>query len=307
MSENLKTYFRVRLNSVPANLEDIVTTHSFESGASGVSEALVFQQPNLTYDPTVVPGRTHEMDVFFAEKPQEKFFQGLTQLTSQIQWQIYEEENKDWMAEWKKGFKPFQLVGPYWVVPSWLEAPAEAQIPLRIDPGMAFGTGTHATTQMAAYFVHKFIQTSTRNVSELSLLDVGTGTAILALLAAKSGVKKIVGLEIDPEARRVARENIAINECSWIEIPERPIEEVRETYDVVIANIIDGVLLQLKNDLLRVLSPKGDLFLTGILSEKDTDFFAEFIESSPLKVVRRLEKDEWVGYWLRPHIETKEH
>lgn len=299
MSENSKTYFRVRLSAVPANLEDIVTTHSFETGASGVSEALAFQQPNLTYDPTVIPVRTHEMDVFFPEKPNEIFFDGLTQLTSQIRWQIFEEENKDWMAEWKKGFKPFQLVGPYWVVPTWLEAPAEAQIPLRIDPGMAFGTGTHATTQMAAYFVHKYLQTSRRPLEQLSLLDVGTGTAILALLAAKSGVKKILGLEIDPEARRVARENIQSNQCPWIEVPERQIEEVRETFDVVIANIIDGVLLQLKNDLLRVLSPDGDLFLTGILAEKDTDFFSEFIDTSPLKVVRRLEKDEWVGYWLR--------
>lgn len=304
MNENLNTYFRVRLSHVPANLEDIVTTHSFETGASGVSEALVFQQPNLTYDPTLIPVRTHEMDVFFPVKPEAAFFEGLTHLTSQIQWQIFEEENKDWMAEWKKGFKPFQLVGPYWVVPSWLETPPEAKVSLKIDPGMAFGTGTHATTQMAAYFVHKFTQTSRRPLNELSVLDVGTGTAILALLAAKAGVKKIIGLEIDPEARRVARENIQANECSWIEIPEKTLEETHQVFDVVIANIIDGVLLQLKNDLLRVLSRQGDLFLTGILAEKDSDFFAEFIETAPLQVVRRLEKDEWVGYWLRPHQEA---
>ncbi|MEK6773753.1 MAG: 50S ribosomal protein L11 methyltransferase [Bdellovibrionota bacterium] len=305
MNENLITYFRVRLSQVPASLEDIVTTHSFEAGASGVSEALVFQQPNLTYDPTIIPVRSHEMDVFFPTKPESFFFEGLTKLTAQIRWQIFEEENKDWMAEWKKGFKPFQLVGPYWVVPSWMEVPAEAKIPLIIDPGMAFGTGTHATTQMAAYFVHKFTQTTKKDLSLLSVLDVGTGTAILALLAAKAGVKKIIGLEIDPEARRVARENIQSNSCPWIEIPETPLEETRQVFDVVIANIIDGVLLQLKDDLLRVLSPAGDLFLTGILSEKDSDFFAEFIEDSPLQVVRRLEKDEWVGYWLRYRNETE--
>ncbi len=298
-NEKANTYFRVRLSAVPANLEDIVTTHSFESGANGVSEALVFQQPNLTYDPTIIPVRSHELDVFFADKPQDIFFNGLKELAGQIRWQIFEEENKDWMAEWKKGFKPFQLVGPYWVVPSWLEAPAEAAIPLRIDPGMAFGTGTHATTQMAAYFVNKFIQTTHKKADQLKILDVGTGTGILALLAAKAGVKNITGLEIDPEARRVARENIKINECEWIKVPDHQIEESREVYDVVIANIIDGVLLQIKDYLLRALAKDSDLFLTGILLEKENDFFAEFIENSQLQVVRRLEKDEWVGYWLR--------
>lgn len=297
--ENSNTYFRVRLSHVPANLEDIITTHSFESGASGVSEALVFQQPDLTYDPTLIPVKSHELDVFFMLKPNEIFFDGLRELTTQIRWQIFEEENKDWMSEWKKGFKPFQLVGPYWVVPSWLEAPAEANISLRIDPGMAFGTGTHATTQMAAYFVNKFTQTSQKKLEQIKLLDVGTGTAILALLAAKAGVKNITGLEIDPEARRVARENIKLNSCDWIQVLDTQIEDHRETYDVVIANIIDGVLLQIKDYLLRALAAEGDLFLTGILLEKENDFFAEFIENSPLQVVRRLEKDEWVGYWLR--------
>jgi len=303
----METYFRIRLSLVPANLEDIVTTHSFESGASGVSEALVFQQPDLTYDPTLVPVRSHEMDVFFTERPAGPFFDGLTDLNPNIRWHIFEEESKDWMAEWKKGFKPFPLVGPYWVVPSWLEAPAEAQVPLLIDPGMAFGTGTHATTQMAAYFVHKFTSSPKKPLGEIKVLDVGTGTAILAILAAKAGVKNITGLEIDAEARRVGRENIVHNNCSWIQIPDTQIEDTKQVYDVVIANIIDGVLLKLKDDLLRVLSKEGDLFLTGILSEKDSDFFAEFVETSPLQVVRRLEKDEWVGYWLRfkaPELEN---
>jgi ribosomal protein L11 methyltransferase len=79
---------------------------------------------------------------------------------------------------------------------------------------------------------------------------------------------------------------------------------VRTQFDFVVANIIDGVLIQIKNELLRVMKPDGQIFLTGILTERDNDFFAEFIEKTSLQVVRRIEKDEWVGYWLKADATT---
>lgn len=300
MSEqNTNTYFRIRLSQVPANLEDIVTTHSFDCGASGVSEALVYTQPDLTYDPTLVPVKNHELDVFFSERPGCQFFDGLLALNQRIQWNIFEEENKDWLEEWKKGFKPFQLIGPYWIVPSWEPVPAECQDPISIDPGMAFGTGTHATTKMMAFFIQKLSDQHRSEIKNWSLLDVGTGTAILAMLAQKNGFARVLGIEIDPEARRVARENVKLNKLEQIEISDLLLEEVHEQFDVVVANIIDGVLIQIKNDLLKRLKPGGHLFLTGILEERDAEFYDLFIEGSGLKLIRRLEKDEWVGYWLR--------
>ena len=294
----MNSYIRIRLFSVPANMEDVVTGHSFECGASGVTEALAFSQPDLTYDPDILRVRAHDMDVFFETRPGQEFFDQLLQWVPQLKWEIVEEQHKDWLAEWKKGFVPFQIVGPYWIVPSWLPAPPEAERPIVIDPGMAFGTGTHATTKMAAYFVHKMGQTLKPD-HEYSLIDVGTGTALLAMIAYKEGVQRVLGIEIDPEARRVARENIALNHLEEIEISEQLIESVHEEFDFVVANIIDGVLIQIKDELLRVLKPGGQIFLTGILLEREDDFFAEFIEKSPLKVVRRIEKDEWVGYWLK--------
>lgn len=293
----MTTYFRVRLQNVPAHLEDIVTTHAFSHGASGVSEALAYVQPNLVYDPRILPVKSHEIDVFFPENPKREFFEGLEKIHPESRWQIFEEEIKDWLAEWKKGFKAFQLVGPYWVVPSWEEIPAECTVPLRIDPGMAFGTGTHATTQMMAFFIHKLAQSRKALLGQQSLLDVGTGTAILAMMAERAGFKRVLGLEIDPEARRTARQNVELNGLK-LEIPETQIDELRETFDIVAANIIDGVLVALKKDLLRCTKPGGQLLLTGILAEHDDSFFKDFIEDAPLKVVRRLEKDEWVGYWL---------
>ncbi|NUN04387.1 MAG: 50S ribosomal protein L11 methyltransferase [Bdellovibrio sp.] len=297
MSDN--SYFRIRLSQVPADLEDIITTHCFESGASGVTEALAFAQPDLTYDPQLLHVRTHEMDVFFPETPNKAFFEGLQQQSPSIKWSIYEEENKDWLEEWKKGFKPFKLVGDFWVVPSWLQPPAECKHAIYIDPGMAFGTGTHATTQMMAFFIHKLTQKNSHQVADWAMLDVGTGTAILAMLAQMSGMGLVTGIEIDPEARRVARENVKLNKLPQISIPETQLEDIRDQYDVVVANIIDGVLINLKKDLLRVLKPGGHILLTGILEERDNHFFEKFMEDSGLTVIRRLEKDEWVGYWAQ--------
>ncbi len=300
----MSTYFRIRLLQVPSQLEDEITTHCFSCKALGVSEALNYTQPDLTYDPTILHGRNHVLDVFFQERPGCEFFDRIIEMDERIQWDINEENEQDWLSEWKKGFKPFQLVGPYWIVPSWIEVPQEAEIPISIDPGMAFGTGTHATTQMAAFFVHKFCEKNKNDLSKIDFLDVGTGTAVLAILAEKAGIGNIVGLEIDPEARRVARENIVINKSKNIIIEDILLEELKSSFDMVVANIIDGVLIHLRKDLLRVLKPHGDLFLTGILKEREEDFFQEFIEKSPVQVHRRLEKDEWVGYWLKSKPES---
>jgi ribosomal protein L11 methyltransferase len=283
---------------VPANMEDVITGHSFEYGASGVSEALAYTQPDLTYDPDILAVKAHDMDVYFETTPSKEFFDRLLELAPKVRWDVQEEETKDWLAEWKKGFTAFQLVGDFWVVPSWLPVPAEAKEVIKIDPGMAFGTGTHGTTKMASYFVHKL--TSSLPKDELfSMIDVGTGTAILAMLAKKLGMYQVVGIEIDPEARRVAKENIALNDLGEIKISDQLLEEVKQQFDFVVANIIDGVLIQIKSQLLRVLKPGGQMFLTGILTERDEEFFADFIEGSPFQVIRRLEKDEWVGYWLK--------
>lgn len=295
----MSSYFRVRLSQVPHVLEDEITTHSFEHGASGVTEALAFAQPDLTYEPDVITGRSHEVDVFFLEQPPADFFTKLAGFDVGIRSEQFEEENKDWLEEWKKGFKPFQLIGSYWIIPSWLTPPPECEHPIYIDPGMAFGTGTHATTKMASYFVHKIAEKYKDQVVDWTLLDVGTGTAILAMLATQAGFKHVTGIEIDPEARRVARENIKINNLEQIQISDALLDEVKGEFNVVIANIIDGVLLKIKKDLLRVLKPGGFLFLTGILTERDNLFFEKFIESSKLKVLRRLEKDDWVGYWVQ--------
>lgn len=297
-------YFRVRLHSVPYQFDQNVSGLCFEAGATGLSEVLQYSQPDLTYDPHIKHLKFHDLDAYFVEKPPESLFKKLQTVVPTLRCQVFEETHKDWMSEWKKGFEPFCLAGNYWVVPSWTKSPVEPEYTLLIDPGMAFGTGTHATTQMASYFVLKALSSAVnsegKSLSQVSLLDVGTGTGILAMLAAKMGVQDITGLEIDPEARRVARENIQKNSLNQIAILEEPLEEIHAQFDFVVANIIDGVLLKMRDDLIMRLNPNGHLFLTGILVEREEKFYNEFILESGLRVERRIEKDEWVGYWLRP-------
>lgn len=292
-----QTYFRVRVKKIPSSLEAEVTELSFEHGCSGISEALSYVQKDLVYDPELRPMRFRDVDVFFTQKPLTEYFDALKELCPDVMWEVIEEVHKDWLEEWKKGFKPFPLVGPFWVVPSWFEAPVEAERPLSIDPGMAFGTGTHATTQMAAALIHRIFKKKPAEAN-WQVIDVGTGTAILAMLARLSGATRVVGLDIDPEARRVARENVQRNLVSGIEIQEKLLEEVRESFDVVVANIIDGVLLQLKSDLCRVMKPGGFIILTGILEEREGSFIDQFLEETDLKIELRLAKDEWVGFLL---------
>lgn len=294
------TYFRIRLSFVNRTQESDVTQFCFDHAALGLSEVLSFTQPDLTYDPSLISRRFLELDVFFEKQPETVFFKTLSESFPEIKHSTNEEESKDWLSEWKKGFVPFKLVGKTWVVPSWMEKPAEAEIEVKIDPGMAFGTGTHATTKMASYFIHKLSQEYADQIKNWSVLDVGTGTAILAVLAEKLGFGLITGVEIDPEARRKARENCELNQTQSIEITEQQLDEIRGTSEVVVANIIDGVLIRLQKDLIRVTKPGGHLFLTGVLQERDNLFFEKFIEANPsLKVIKRIQKDEWVGYWVQ--------
>ncbi len=294
------TYFRVRLSNIPRQQEPDVTDFCFEQKALGLSEVLGFTQPDLTYDPSLTPRHLLQLDVFFDVTPTQEFFDGIKELNSMIQAQMQEEETKDWLAEWKKGFVAFKLVGNVWVVPSWLEKPAEAEHQILIDPGMAFGTGTHATTKMASFFIHKLAKENPNEIQNWTLLDVGTGTAILAVLAEICGYGIMTGIEIDPEARRKARENCELNKTERVEISDQQLDEIKVQYDVVVANIIDGVLIKLKKDLIKSVKLNGHLFLTGVLQERDNLFFDKFIDSSPeLKVIRRIQKDEWVGYWVQ--------
>ncbi len=265
----------------------------FEHGAAGVSEDLAFVQRDLRYDPDLLESPILSLNVFFTDRPDETALLKIQRDFPEAKFELLVEENRDWLAEWKKGFVAFLFAEPFWVVPSWLkpppEAPKDARHIIYVEPGMAFGTGTHETTRLAAGYV---IQEMTRRPAK-SVLDVGCGTGILALVAHRLGASQIVGIDNDPEARRTARENLELNCDVVVKIPEINIDEVHETYDIVIANIIDGVLTLLCHDLNRCLKPGGRMILSGVLTDRESEFYENFTRETGLKLVEKRVLGEW--------------
>lgn len=296
-SEN--KFFRLKVVGLQREDEYDFTTSAFEIGAAGVAEDLKFVQSDLNYDPEVVETPILDLNVYFETKPDEDVLLRLQQDYPRTRLKLLSEENRDWLLEWKKGFKPFLFAEPFWVVPSWLKAPPEApQDPkyiLYVEPGMAFGTGTHETTRLAAGFI---IDELNRKVPK-SLLDVGTGTGVLALVARRLGVSRVVGLDNDPEARRTARENLELNKDATVEIPDSDVREITETFDIVVANIIDGVLTFLQHDLNRALNPGGRMILSGVLTERETEFYANFTRETGLNVISMRSEGEWTSAILQ--------
>lgn len=292
-------YFRLQLNHVPSSKEDWVSQFCFDHGCSGISETLDFRQTSDHYQPETLSKDKINLDVYFESKPSEDFLILLQNELPQVRTTFIEEEIKDWLAEWKKGFESFPLVDTVWVVPSWKQPPVEADRVLHIDPGMAFGTGTHATTQLASQFLYELLKKNPQN----HLIDVGTGSGLLSFLASQLGVQNIQATEIDEMACMVAKENAKRNSCSHIEfIQTGSLTQFTKAYDVVVANIIDGVLLDLKEDLKRLTRPLGYLVLTGILEERDQAFRQKF-DFNSFEVLQRSQKEEWIGYLLKKKAE----
>jgi ribosomal protein L11 methyltransferase len=289
----LSDFFRLKVLGLSRDDEYDFTQSAFEIGAAGVAEDLKFVQADLCYEPDVVETSEFDLNVYFETKPDENALLKLQQNYPHVRVELLTEENRDWLEEWKKGFKAFLFAKPFWVVPSWLKPPPDApQDPkyiLFVEPGMAFGTGTHETTRLAAGFI---IEELARKIPS-SLLDVGTGTGVLALVANRLGVQKVVGLDNDPEARRTARENLELNKNTVIEIPDSSVEEIKDQYDIVVANIIDGVLTLLRHELARVLKPGGRMILSGVLTERESEFYAYFTKETGLTLLAKRTDGEW--------------
>lgn len=210
----------------------------------------------------------------------------------------YEEErlvsDEDWANAWKAYWKPLRIGERLVVVPSWEEyRQAAGDVVVRLDPGMAFGTGTHASTALALRLLEREMMPG------MAVLDVGTGSGILAIAAALLGAGSVVALDIDPVAVRVARENTAKNrvadrvEVIHGEAASRP----DASADLVVANITADVLMAIAGDLVRVLRPGGTLILSGILLQ-EARRVAEAFDRPGVARRHALEQDGWTALVL---------
>jgi ribosomal protein L11 methyltransferase len=196
---------------------------------------------------------------------------------------------QDWMQKWKEGFEAVEIGERLIIAPSWkIPDEADGRVVIQIDPGMAFGTGTHETTRLCLEAIERCWRGG-------KLLDVGTGTGILAIAAAALAPgTRVVAIDIDPQAVEVARENAAINGVSdFIELFEgQPRELAGRAFDVVVANLTAEVIIALLGDLAACVATKGSMILSGILSELAGDVERSLVASG-LEVIERREAGEW--------------
>lgn len=202
-------------------------------------------------------------------------------------------EEQDWLQEWKRDFKPLRVGKHFVIAPTWEAVPPTPgdQI-IRIDPGQAFGTGHHETTRLCLEWLEARAATRVAGCSE-SVLDVGTGSGILAIAAALLEFGPIVALDNDPEAVHVAGENLALNGVSdKVELQAGTVGTATGTYDVVLANIQALPLIEMAPLLAERLARSGRIVLSGILLEQAAMVQSAY-EAQEMKLLARSEAGEW--------------
>ncbi|MCX5869491.1 MAG: 50S ribosomal protein L11 methyltransferase [Deltaproteobacteria bacterium] len=253
------------------------------------------------------PGNTALINAYFdkSQKDQPETDLTLTQLKSYLQElaEIFEVdlpsiettfiEDEDWSRTWKEHFKPFAIIPGLVIVPTWEQYQAKDQEQVIVmDPGMAFGTGHHATTSLSL----QLLQGALTGRTNTSVLDVGTGTGILGMAAALFGASRVMAIDNDPEAVSAAKKNCEINNLQQImEVEITPLASLAAPFSLVIANIVHDVLLELAPELGRLTADGGQLILSGILTGQQVTNIISCFTALGFSLDRQEQKKEWAA------------
>jgi len=199
-----------------------------------------------------------------------------------------EVRDEDWSLTWRRHFRVERITERLTVVPAWEPVPqASGVVVIRMDPGPAFGTGAHPTTRMCLESME-----DSHPPGSWTLLDVGTGSGILAIYAAKLGATTVLAVDTDPEAIRWARRNIELNHCSaLIDLSSKSVVEMEGVFSIVVANLTRDALLELLPDFQRLLEKNGTMILSGLLQEQVQEVKkpVELLGFEEIQVVARAE------------------
>lgn len=204
---------------------------------------------------------------------------------------------EDWENSWKQHYRPLPVGEKLLVVPKWMTVDdTQGRLPLFLDLGLTFGTGEHASTQMCMRALEQWIRGGEK------LADLGSGSGILSICALRLGAERARGIDIDPAAEHIARENARSNGFdesrftastgNVLEDTDLPVLLAREGYDIVCANIVAGVLLRLAPLLPRFLKPGARFLCSGILAERETEV-RQALEAAGLEIIHREQSQQW--------------
>jgi len=205
-------------------------------------------------------------------------------------------EECDWTEEWKKSYASFPIADSFFVIPSWENSSCPAdRLPIRIDPGQAFGTGTHETTQLTMEALERWVEPSH------TVLDVGTGSGILAIASRLLGANRVFACDIDAVAAHIARANIERNAENDVYTFCGSLDAVKSNcIDLLLGNLTADVIRNLFPELDRVLRLHGIAILSGILREQDEDI-REIIERHHFNVFEEITQGEWLVLIVEKH------
>lgn len=312
-------WLEVSVNTHSESVE-VVSSILIELGSKGVSiedpqdyyqltdeqlEWLKVQQKDLYETDTVIvkgyfqPSQwSKDSDVLLHEKLEEIKVYGLQ--TGPLSVQVKEVGEEDWANAWKQYYFPVRVTRFLTVVPSWVDYEKEQddELLIELDPGLAFGTGTHPTTQLSLTALEQTIR------GNESVLDVGTGSGVLSIASKLLGASKVTAFDIDEMATRVAKENIALNPTiGEIEVYENNLlVGVDQKSDLIVANILAEILLQMPEDAYRNLNDDGRLILSGIIESKANEVKQSF-EKAGFTLVERMIMREWNCFIMKKDVE----
>ncbi len=198
---------------------------------------------------------------------------------------------EDWANSWKEYYKPIKVGEKIVIVPAWEKySPAEGEIVVRMDPGMAFGTGTHETTRLVIKLLEKYI------ASGMRVADVGCGSGILAICASKLGAAECKAYDIDPVAVKVANENIKdsglTNVTCDVSDLLKGVDKSGGAYDVICANIVADIIIRMMPDVGALMNESSVILASGIIVERSDEVVEKFTEHG-FTVVERIEENGW--------------
>jgi ribosomal protein L11 methyltransferase len=293
--------------SAPAELMDALGNFLTETGCHGV-----FQETLEPQSPEDFP-QSSNIEIIKAYFPQDvrsekriaavqKYLESLSEIFSDLPKPSLKTEiisDPDWGEQWKKYFKPIRVSNNIIVKPTWERyTPSSRDIVIEIDPGMAFGTGQHASTRMCIEALEDIIMKD-RTVKDWKVLDVGCGTGILGITAAKLGAQDVICVDIDKKAIEIARENAAINHVEdRLRIINKDAMMLNEPRNLIIANLTSKLLLKLRQHFTQLLLPEGYMILSGII-EQDAKDIEENFSVAQLIQSKVITEKEWVCYILK--------
>lgn len=284
----MQHWFAISL-TVPQTFTEPISNFLLEMGATGIEEVEA-KSPQVglkAYFPN--EGKTNKI-----ERSLHRYLMSLRKLHPEFPSIDIQSESileRDWGENWRKFFKPLR-VGSRWVIkPPWANVRlTKDDLLIEINPGMAFGTGTHATTQLCLQALEKRLKKR-----GLSVLDIGTGSGILAIAASRLGAREVLGIDIDQVAVDNAKENVIHNRVSeGVRIKRARIGDIRRKFDLVMANLDSKTLMRMRKALIRHLKEQGILILSGVLKVEEDRLRQHYLQPCLLKWVETTQQREWV-------------